>query len=70
MSYRAGRLSGEIKKEVADIVVDNLTKIQNKYNEIINSKELDEILDNGKNKMNEYAKAKYEDIRKKVGLGR
>lgn len=61
---------GNLKKEVADIVVDNLTKIQNKYNEIINSKELDEILDNGKNKMNEYAKRKYEDIRKKIGLGR
>ena len=61
---------GNLKKEVADIVVDNLTKIQSKYNEIINSKELDEILDNGKNKMNEYAKRKYEDIRKKVGLGR
>ena len=61
---------GNLKKEVADIVVDNLTKIQNKYNEIINSKELDEILDNGKNKMNEYAKRIYEDIRKKVGLGR
>ena len=61
---------GNLKKEVADIVVENLIKIQNKYNEIINSKELDEILDNGKNKMNEYAKRKYEDIRKKVGLGR
>ncbi len=61
---------GNLKKEVADIVVENLLKIQNRYNEIINSKELDEILDNGKNKMNEYAKAKYEDIRKKVGLGR
>ena len=61
---------GNLKKEVADIVVENLMNIQNKYNEIINSKELDEILDNGKNKMNEYAKNKYEEIRKKVGLGR
>ena len=61
---------GNLKKEVADIVVENLKNIQNKYKEIINSKELDEILDNGKNKMNEYAKTKYEDIRKKVGLGR
>ena len=61
---------GNLKKEVADIVVENLMNIQNKYKEIINSKELDEILDNGKNKMNEYAKTKYEDIRKKVGLGR
>lgn len=61
---------GNLKKEVADVLVENLTRIQNKYNEIINSEELDKILDEGKNKMNEYAKAKYEDIRKKVGLGR
>ena len=61
---------GNLKKEVADIVVENILSIQNKYKEIINSKELDEILDNGKNKMNEYAKRKYEDIRNKVGLGR
>ena len=61
---------GNLKKEVADILVENLTKIQNRYNEIINSKELDKILDDGRNKMNEYAKNKYEDIRKKVGLGR
>ena len=61
---------GNLKKEVADILVENLTKIQNRYNEIINSKELDKILDDGRNKMNEYAKNKYDDIRKKVGLGR
>jgi len=61
---------GNLKKEVADIVVENLTKIQNKYNEIINSEELDKILDEGKRITNEYAKKKYEEIRKKVGLGR
>ena len=61
---------GNLKKEIADVIVENLTKIQNKYNEIINSKELDEILDDGRNKMNEYAKNKYEEIRNKVGLGR
>lgn len=61
---------GTFKKEVADTVVENILKIQEKYDKIINSKELDEILDNGKNKMNEYAKAKYEDVRNKVGLGR
>lgn len=61
---------GTFKKEVADTVVENILKIQEKYNKIINSKELDEILDNGKNKMNEYAKAKYENVRNKVGLGR
>ena len=61
---------GTFKKEVADTVVENILKIQEKYDKIINSKELDEILDNGKNKMNEYAKAKYENVRNKVGLGR
>jgi len=61
---------GNLKKEVADIVVENLTKIQNKYNEIINSEELDKILDEGKRITNEYAKKKYEEIIKKVGLGR
>jgi tryptophanyl-tRNA synthetase len=61
---------GTFKKEVADALVENILKIQEKYNKIINSKELDEILDNGRNKMNEYAKIKYEEIRKKVGLGR
>ena len=61
---------GNLKKEVADILVENLTKIQDKYNQIINSEELDKILDEGKRITNEYAKKKYEEIRKKVGLGR
>ena len=61
---------GSLKKEVADIVVDNLLSIQKRYNEIICSSELDRILDDGRNKMNDYARIKYEDVRKKIGLGR
>ena len=61
---------GNLKKEVADILVENLTVIQNKYNEIINSKELDKILDEGARITNEYAKKKYEEIKNKIGLGR
>ena len=61
---------GELKKEVAQVVIDKLTDIQNKYNEYINSSVVDEILDAGKNKVNEMAKKKYEDVIKKVGLGR
>lgn len=61
---------GNLKKEVADIVVDRLTKIQEKYNEIIHSNLIDEVLDKGKEIMNEQAKLKYEEVRKKVGLGR
>lgn len=61
---------GNLKKEVADIVVEKLTSIQTRYNEIINSDELDKILDDGKNKTIEIAKKKYEEVISKMGLGR
>lgn len=61
---------GSLKKEVADIVVEKITAIQDKYNEIINSEELDKILDEGKNKTIEIAHAKYEEVISKIGLGR
>lgn len=61
---------GSLKKEVADIVVEKLTIIQNKYNELINSKELDEILDNGRNIVNEIAAKKVTEVYKKIGLYR
>lgn len=61
---------GCLKKEVADAVVDKLLKIQEKYNELINSDILDKILDDGMKKTNEIAKEKYEEVIKKVGLGR
>lgn len=61
---------GSLKKEVADIVVEKLSIIQNKYNEIINSDYLDKILDEGRNKTIDIAKNKYEEVRIKMGLGR
>ena len=61
---------GNFKKEVADIVVEKLTSIQNKYNEIINSDVIDEILDRSNKKVIEEAKQKYEEVISKVGLGR
>ena len=61
---------GEFKSKVADIVVDELTVIQEKYNNIINSDELDRILDEGINKTREIAKAKYIEMKSKMGLGR
>ena len=61
---------GNLKKEVADVVVETLTTIQTKYKELISSPLLDEILDKGAKKTNEQAKLKYEEVRKKVGLGR
>lgn len=61
---------GNLKKEVADTVVEKLTTIQNKYNEIINSSEVDKILDVGREKTIDIAKEKYELVMEKMGLGR
>lgn len=65
-----GKNYGEFKREVADAVVSEVSKIQNRYNEIINSKEIDEILDKGREFTREIAKKKYEDMKKKMGLFR
>lgn len=61
---------GNFKKEVADVVVEILSSIQNKYNELINSNEIDKILDIGKEKTNSIAKKKLEEVFNKVGFGR
>lgn len=61
---------GNLKKEVADTVVDTLLDIQNKYNEIINSDKLNEILDNGREITEKIAKEKTYEVFKKVGFGR
>ncbi|MBQ8659631.1 MAG: tryptophan--tRNA ligase [Bacilli bacterium] len=68
--YFKGYNYGNLKKEVADIVVEKLTAIQSKYNELINSEELDKILDNGRNKVNEIAAKKVTEVYKKIGLYR
>ena len=61
---------GNLKKEVADIVVEVLLSIQVKYNELVNSSKIDEILDAGKEKVNKIAKEKMDNVFNKVGLGR
>ena len=61
---------GNLKREVADLVVEVLLGIQDKYNSLINSSEIDEILDRGREKTNKMAKEKMEEVFGKVGLGR
>ena len=61
---------GNFKKEVADVVVKELTSIQEKYYQIINSDELNKILDEGRNKTTKIAKEKYELMKEKIGLHR
>ncbi len=65
-----GKNYGEFKKYVADVVVDTLNKIQKRYNELIDSEELDDILDDGKDITKKIAKKKYKEVRKAVGLYR
>lgn len=60
----------EFKEDLANIVGDELEKIQSKYNEIINSKELDEVLDEGREYATKLATRKIDKVYKKIGLGR
>ncbi len=59
---------GTFKKAVADIVIQEVSRIQDKYNEYINSDLIDKILEEGKKKSRIFAKAKYEAVKSKVGF--
>ena len=61
---------GEFKKKVADKVVKTLIPIQEKYKKLINSKELDKILDDGRDKTSLIAYEKYDKLKRAIGLYR
>lgn len=61
---------GTFKKAVGDLVAETFEKIQKRYNELINSDELDKILEDGKERSREIAKKKYELMKQKIGLRR
>ena len=61
---------GEFKRAVADVVCVLLEKIQARYRELVDSKELDEILKNGANEVSELAKNKFNLMKKSIGLYR
>lgn len=61
---------GTFKKAVGDVVAETFEKIQARYNELLNSEELDKILDEGREKSREIARAKYELMKQKIGLRR
>lgn len=65
-----GENYGTFKKKVADVVVDVLMKIQKRYQELMTSDELDQILDEGITKSRELAKKKYLEMTKLMGLER
>jgi len=59
---------GEFKTYVAEVTSTKIEEIQNKYNELIESDELNNILNKGIEKSRELAKNKYEEIKEKIGL--
>lgn len=61
---------GDFKNDLAEIVACEIGNVQESYNRIINSKELDEILDKGREKANLIANKKVDKVFKKIGLGR
>lgn len=58
------------KEDVANAVIQEIEPIQTKYNQILNSKELDEILDQGRDYAYMLATRKIAKVYQKVGLGR
>lgn len=61
---------GDFKKEVADAVILELKPIQERYNNIIDSPELDEILNKGKDYASFKASKMISKVKRKMGLGR
>ena len=61
---------GEFKKEVANVVIEEVSKIQAKYNELVQTNAIEEILNNGRDYVVPIAKQKYELMKQKMGLGR
>ncbi len=65
-----GRGYGEFKKDVAEAVVNMLEPIQKRYNELLNSDEIDRVLDEGREKASILARKMVSKVKRKMGLGR
>ena len=59
---------GKLKGYVADVVCETLEKIQTRYQQIIDSKQLETILNEGAKKASLIADAKLEEVKRKIGL--
>ncbi len=70
VAHFANKRYGDFKAEIAETVVQTLTPIQARYEELINSTELDDILVNGNKKAAEVANDTLTKAKKKMGLGK
>ena len=60
---------GNFKKDLVEIVVDALAPIQQKYNDVMNSGELDQILKDGAEKAEVIAQKTLRRVKENFGLG-
>lgn len=65
-----GQGYGTFKKDVAELLVDTLRPIHERYNDLIDNPELDRILDEGAVKAREKASKTYRDVELAMGLHR
>ncbi|WP_033829537.1 tryptophan--tRNA ligase [Bacillus andreraoultii] len=65
-----GRGYGEFKTDLAEVIINALQPIQTRYKELIDSEELDEILDRGAEKANKVANKMLKKMENAMGLGR
>jgi tryptophanyl-tRNA synthetase len=65
-----GKGYGEFKGDLAKVVIDTIKPIQDRYYELIESTELDDILDKGAEKANFTASKMVNKMEKAMGLGR
>ncbi|TYS54159.1 tryptophan--tRNA ligase [Rossellomorea marisflavi] len=65
-----GKGYGDLKGDLAKVVVDAIKPIQDRYYELIDSEELDDILDRGAEKANRTAGKMLKKMEKAMGLGR
>lgn len=65
-----GKGYGDFKGDLAEIVVKEIEEIQNRYHYFVNSSELTDLLDKGRNRASEIAKKKLNQIYQKMGVGR
>lgn len=59
---------GTFKRAVAEVVVNFLTELQQKYHKIVNSSLIDDILNNGSKRANQLATQKLKSVQQAIGL--
>ncbi|MDD3383020.1 MAG: tryptophan--tRNA ligase, partial [Bacilli bacterium] len=65
-----GKGYGDFKGDLAEIVANEIQKVQDRYNALLNSNELDNILDEGYKQASVLAQRKIEKVYKKMGFNR